>query len=199
MGRKRQTGMAVLPWGVCGPWVSLLVFSWEPQPYKYNPKRTVRIYGVPDAVSLPNEFVVWGGRKSGSKLPHSKWRRDVDRRDGSGHCGGGAHPGGDRAAWRSVFETDLYAEGTRILRAVQEQVRTVCGAVCGKRGGDEGARNGLETRREMGGFGGGAGDERAADAGDRRRSGKDCSAARSQECRAQHHAYRGSSACAGDF
>ena len=64
--------MAVLPWGVCGPCVSLLVFSWEPQPYKYNPKRAARIYGVPDAVSLPNDFVVWGGRKSGSKLPHSK-------------------------------------------------------------------------------------------------------------------------------
>src|SRR5258708_10029963 len=110
MGRKRQTGMAVLPWGVCGPCVSLLVFSWEPQPYKYNPKRTARIYGVPDAVSLPNDFVVWGGRKSGSKLPHSKWRRDADRRGGRGHCGSGAGLLCDPTAMRRGFLTCVLAQ-----------------------------------------------------------------------------------------
>src|SRR5260370_38127338 len=103
MGRKRQTGMAVLPWGVCGPCVSLLVFSWEPQPYKYNPKRTARIYGVPDAVSLPNDFVVWGGRKSGRKLPHSKRRGGVCWRDGCGHLGGWGGCVGDGGGWGMVF------------------------------------------------------------------------------------------------
>src|SRR5258708_16193058 len=127
MGRKRQTGMAVLPWGVCGPCVSLLVFSWEPQPYKYNPKRAARIYGVPDAVSLPNDFVVWGGRKSGSKLPHSKWRRGGDRWGGGGHLGRGAGSVGDRAAWRRVFWTDFYPEGKRIPPAIQEQRRKAIG------------------------------------------------------------------------
>src|SRR5260370_4859181 len=111
MSQKRQARMSVLARGVGEPCVCALVFSWEPQLYQYNRSR------LPDRT-------------------REHWRQ-LDHWNGSGHCGGGAHPGGDRAAWRSVFETDLYAEGTRILRAVQEQVRTVCGAVYGKRGGDE--------------------------------------------------------------
>src|SRR5713226_8181566 len=131
--------MSAQPGGVCGPCVWALVFSWEPQLYQYNRSR------LPDRT-------------------RERWRR-LDHWDGSGHCGSGADSVGDRAAWRSVFETDLYAEGTRILRAVQEQVRAVCGAVCGKRGGDEGVRDRLAARGEMGGFGSGAGDEWASHAG----------------------------------
>src|SRR6266478_5159741 len=100
--------MSVLPRGVCGPCFWALLFSWEPQLYQYNRSR------LPDRT-------------------RKHWRR-LDHWNGRGHCGSGAHPRGDRALWRSVSETDLYPEGTRILRAVQEQVRTVRGEVCGKRG-----------------------------------------------------------------
>src|SRR6266478_5240525 len=164
--------MSVLPRGVCGPCFWALVFSWEPQLYQYNRSR------LPDRT-------------------RKHWRR-LDHWNGRGHCGSGAHPRGDRALWRSVSETDLYPEGTRILRAVQEQVRTVRGAVCGKRGGDEGAGDGLAAWSEMGGLGSGAGDKREADTGDHGRGGKDCSAAWSAECGAQYHAYGESSTGAGD-
>src|SRR5258708_34760235 len=119
--------MSAQPGGVCGPCVWALVFSWEPQLYQYNRSR------------LP-------GRT------RERWRR-LDHWDGSGHCGSGAHPKGDRAAWRSVFETDLYAEGTRILREVQEQVRTVCGAVCGKRDVHDSVGEGLAAPGAMGSVG----------------------------------------------
>src|SRR5713226_3499889 len=123
MGWKRQTRMSALLWGVCGPWVWALVFSWESHLYQYNRSR------------LP-------GRT------RERWRR-LDHWDGRGHCGSGPHSRGDRAPWRSVSEASVHDERARILRAVQEQIRAVRGAVCGERGGDEGARDGLAARSAM--------------------------------------------------
>jgi len=58
---------------------------------------------------------------------------------------------------------------------------------------------GVAARGEMGGLGSGAGDERAADAGDNRGGGENCATAWGEERGAQHHAYREPSAGAGDF
>src|SRR5258706_16333997 len=97
--------MSALPRDAWGPFVWALVFSWEPQLYQYNRSRL-------------------------TDRTRDRCRR-LDHWNGSGHCRGGAHSEGDRAPWGRVCETDLYPERTRILREVQENVRTVCGVVCG--------------------------------------------------------------------
>ena len=72
--------MSVLPRGVCARYAWTMVFSWQPQSYKYN-------------------------RKEDCAQPRCARRRniaeqleaDLDHRDGRGHCGSGAHPAGHRA------------------------------------------------------------------------------------------------------
>src|SRR5438552_3972308 len=48
--------MSVLPRGVCARYAWTMVFSWQPQSYKYNRKRTARSQGVRDAVTSPNKW-----------------------------------------------------------------------------------------------------------------------------------------------
>ena len=48
--------MSVLPRGVCARHAWTMVFSWQPQSYKYNRKRTARSQGVRDAVRSPNKW-----------------------------------------------------------------------------------------------------------------------------------------------
>src|SRR5262249_33368377 len=85
------------------------------------------------------------------------------------------------------------------LRAVQEQIRAVRGTICGEGSDDEGAWNGLVTRRAMGGRGSSAPERGAADDFTVWRSGKNCGCAGSTTRGTQHHAYVGASVCAGDL